>query len=124
MIYGIGVDVVHARRIETILRRHKQRFVARLLHPREYAGLKAARKPATFLAKCFAIKEAFVKALGTGFRGVAHEDIGALRDKLGRPHLVFSASLQRRLKKLKVKRTHVSLSDEGELICAMVVLEQ
>jgi holo-[acyl-carrier protein] synthase len=123
VIYGIGVDILRVTRIEKVHQRHGQRFVQRLLHVREQAEFRKARKPALFLAKSFAVKEAFVKALGTGFAGVAHDDIGAIRNKLGRPELVFSAKLKRMLKRLKIKTAHVSLSDEGGLVCAMVVLE-
>lgn len=124
MIHGIGVDILRVSRIEKVYRRHGQRFVERLLHPREKEAFGKARKPALFLAKCFAVKEAFVKALGTGFFGVAHDEVGAIRNKPGRPELVFSAKLKRRLKRLKIKATHLSLSDEGGLVCAMVVLER
>ena len=51
----------------------------RLLHPKEMAAFRKARKPSLYLAKSFAVKEAFVKALGTGFVGVAHEDIASTR---------------------------------------------
>ncbi|MBI3171156.1 MAG: holo-ACP synthase [Hydrocarboniphaga effusa] len=121
-IYGVGVDILRVARIEKVYRRHGRRFVERLLHARELSAFRTARKPALFLAKCFAVKEAFVKALGTGFNGVAHDEVGAIRDKLGRPELVFGAKLKRRLDRLKIKTTHLSLSDEGGLVCAMVVL--
>lgn len=123
MISGIGVDILRVSRIEKVYQRHGQRFVERLLHARELTLFRKARKPALFLAKSFAIKEAFVKALGTGFVGVAHDEVGAIRNKLGRPELVFSAKLKRQLKRQKIKSTHLSLSDEGGLVCAMVVLE-
>lgn len=123
MIHGIGVDILRVTRIEKVYQRHGQRFVERLLHPREKEAFSRTRKPELFLAKCFAVKEAFVKALGTGFNGVAHDEVGAIRDKLGRPELVLGAKLERRLKRLKIKASHLSLSDEGGLVCAMVVLE-
>ncbi|MCI0749372.1 MAG: holo-ACP synthase [Nevskiales bacterium] len=124
MIYGVGVDFLRVGRIEKIHRRHGERLVQRLLHGRERAAFKTARRPAQFLAKCFAVKEAFVKALGTGFRGVAHREIGVIRNKQGRPELVFSAELRRRLKTNRIKAAHVSLSDEDGRVCAMVVLER
>ncbi|MBI3172064.1 MAG: holo-ACP synthase, partial [Hydrocarboniphaga effusa] len=63
MIYGVGVDILRVSRIEKVYKRHGRRFVERLLHAREQTVFKEARKPALFLAKCFAVKEAFVKAL-------------------------------------------------------------
>ena len=124
MIYGIGIDVLRVARIARVYKRHGDRFVNRLLHPLERREFEAAASPVQYLAKSFAIKEAFVKALGTGFFGVSHEDVGAVRKALGKPEFVFSRRLQARLKRLKIKRAHVSLSDEGGIVGAVAVLER
>ena len=123
-IYGIGVDVLRVKRIELVYKRHGERFVERLLHPLERKEFEAAAKPVQYLAKSFAIKEAFVKAMGTGFFGISHDDVGAIRKASGQPRFVFSKRLAARLKKLKIKATHVSLSDEGGIVGAMAVLER
>ncbi len=123
MIYGIGADILRVSRVGKVYARHRERFLDHVLHPAERAGFEEARKPALYLAKSFAVKEAFVKALGTGFVGVAHEDIASTRSKLGAPQLQFSARLQKKLDRLGIKRAHVSLSDDADWICAMVVLE-
>lgn len=123
-VYGIGIDILSLSRIKAVQARHPQRFAARLLHPQERIEFRKAKQPERFLAKAFAAKEAFVKALGTGFRGVAHADVGLKRGALGRPELVYSAALQRKLKKLGISAGFVSLSDEGDLVIAMVVLGQ
>lgn len=123
-VYGVGIDVLRVRRVQATYRRHGQRFADRLLHPDEKPGLKSARRPEQYLAKCFAGKEAFVKALGTGFRGVTHDDIGVVRQALGKPEFVFSARLKAKLKKLKIRHAHVSLSDEGGIVGAVAVLER
>jgi len=124
MIYGIGIDVLRVERIAKVYRRHGERFVARLLHPLERKEFEDSAKPIQYLAKSFAIKEAFVKALGTGFFGVSHEDVGAVRKALGKPEFVFSKRLKARLKQLKIKAAHVSLSDEGGTVGAVAVLER
>ena len=124
MIYGIGIDVLRVSRIAQVYKRHGDRFVERLLHPLERKEYEASKRPIQYLAKCFAVKEAFVKALGTGFFGVSHEDVGVVRKALGKPEFVFSKRLQARLKRLKIKRTHVSLSDEGGTVGAVAVLER
>jgi holo-[acyl-carrier protein] synthase len=123
-IYGIGIDVLRVARIAKVHKRHGDSFVARLLHPLERAEYAVSRRPAQYLAKCFAVKEAFVKALGTGFFGVSHDDVGVVRRKLGKPEFVFSRRLQARLKRLKIKAAHVSLSDEGGTVGAVAVLER
>jgi holo-[acyl-carrier protein] synthase len=123
MIYGIGADILRVSRIGKVYARHGGRFLDHVLHPAEREAFAAAKKPALFLAKAFAVKEAFVKALGTGFVGVAHDEIASLRDDLGKPTLVYSASLKRKLAKLGISGAHVTISDDHDWIVAMVVLE-
>ena len=124
MIYGIGLDVLRVRRIEAVYQRHGERFVERLLHPLERKEFEQSTRPAQYLAKSFAIKEAFVKAMGTGFFGISHDDVGAIRKASGQPQFVFSKRLAARLRRLKIKRTFVSLSDEGGIVGAVAVLER
>jgi holo-[acyl-carrier protein] synthase len=124
MIYGIGLDVLRVKRIELVYKRHGQRFVDRLLHPLERKEFEQAARPVQYLAKSFAVKEAFVKALGTGFFGVSHEDVGVVRKALGKPEFVFSRRLKARLKRLKIRAAHISLSDEGGTVGAVAVLER
>jgi holo-[acyl-carrier protein] synthase len=123
-IYGVGLDVLRVRRIEAVYRRHGERFVQRLLHPLERREFEQAARPVQYLAKSFAIKEAFVKALGTGFFGVSHDDVGAVRKALGKPEFVFSRRLKARLRKLKIRSAHVTLSDEGGIVGAVAILER
>jgi holo-[acyl-carrier protein] synthase len=123
MIYGIGTDLLRIERGEALWRRHGQRAVLKLLHEAERPGLEAARSPGHYLARAFAAKEAFVKALGTGFRGVGYHDSGVLREPGERPRLIFSESMQQRLEGLGIDGAHLSLSDEGGMILAFVVLE-
>ena len=123
-LFGIGVDILHVERIEKVYARHGERLVERLLHPLEVKDFRRVTKPAQYLAKSFAIKEAFVKALGTGFAGVAHDEVGAVRNGLGKPELVYGPRLKRRLKQLGITRAHVTLSDEGGTVCAVAVLER
>jgi holo-[acyl-carrier protein] synthase len=124
MIYGIGTDILRVSRVAKVHARHGERFVERLLHLREQALFLKQKKPDLYLAKAFAIKEAFVKALGTGFIGVAHDEVGSVRGRRGQPQLIFSEKLQKRMNKLGITGAHLSLSDDGDWVCAMVVLEQ
>jgi len=111
--------------MEKAYARHGQRLVQKILCPAEQAQLKKrAARPARYLAMCFAGKEALVKALGTGFHGVGYRDGGVVHEASGKPVLVFSARLQARLQREGIGGGHVSLTDEGGLICAFVVLEK
>lgn len=124
MIYGIGVDLVRVERIAAVLGRHPQRFAERLLHPAELAQYMQSKRATNFLAKSWAAKEAFGKALGTGVRGYANPEVGVVRGELGRPQLVYSVAMRARLDTLGIGAGHVSLSDEDGLVLAYVVLER
>lgn len=124
MIYGIGVDLLRLQRIEKVFARHGERLVQRILMRDEITEFRGCKNPPRRLAMSFAAKEAFVKALGTGFHGVSYRDAGVVHEKSGKPSLIYSARMQARLKKLGITAGHVSLTDEGGMVCAMVVLEQ
>src|ERR1700754_3669709 len=92
MIFGIGVDVLEAKRITATLERFGSRFVQHLLMPAEQEQLAKTQRPARFLAMRFAVKEAIVKALGTGFaHGIWIRDVGVVQNSWGRPEVIFSA---------------------------------
>jgi len=77
-----------------------------------------------FLAKRFAAKEAFSKALGTGLRAPATlQNIAVSHDELGKPILVLAPALQAFLASKNISKTHISISDEKNLAAAFVVLE-
>lgn len=123
-VFGIGVDVLMVSRMRKLHERHRERLEQRLLHPAERARLASVRDPVNFIAKCFAVKEAFVKALGTGFRGIAHDEVGWTRGERGRPELVTGSRLGALLRARGIGAAHLTLSDEQDLVCAVVVLER
>jgi holo-[acyl-carrier protein] synthase len=125
LIHGIGTDLLDANRIRSGLTRFGEHYADRILAPAEHAGYYASRDPARFLAKCFAAKEAFAKATGTGLRApVTLRNIAVLRDTQGKPLIECAAELAAWLQQRGVTAHHVSLSDEGDLVLAFVVLEQ
>ncbi|MES2683468.1 MAG: holo-ACP synthase [Pseudomonadota bacterium] len=123
MIYGIGTDLLRIDRVERLWARYGEHFADKILMPEEQAQFASARRPGNFLAKAFAAKEAFVKALGTGFTGVAYRDAGVVALPSGKPTLVFSPAMRLRLDALGIVGGHVSLSDEDGRVMAFVVLE-
>ena len=124
MIHGIGTDLLDARRIRDGLVRFGEHYADRILAPAEHAGYYACGDPARFLAKCFAAKEAFAKATGTGLRApVMLRNIAVLRDTRGKPHIECAPELAAWLASRGVTAHHVSLSDEGDLVLAYVILE-
>ena len=124
MIHGIGTDLLETTRIRDGLARFGEPYAARILAPAEHAGYAASTRPAQFLAKCFAAKEALAKALGTGLREpVSLRNIAVLRDALGKPHFEFAPELKTWMQARGIGTHHLSLSDEGELTMAFVIVE-
>ena len=125
MIYGIGTDIVEIARIERVLVRYGDRFAQRILCGPELLRFREHRKPTAYLAKRFAAKEAFTKALGTGIRAPATwHGLWVVNLRSGQPMLEFTAALQALLQARGVGRTHVSLSDERDFASATVILER
>lgn len=124
MIYGIGTDIVAVARMREALARHGERFAQRLLHPDEFVAYAAAHEPERFLAKRFAAKEAFAKALGTGLRPPATlSAIGVSHDPLGKPFYVLGAALAERIAELGLS-AQLSISDERDTVVAFAILEK
>lgn len=125
MIYGIGTDLVEPGRVARLLARYGERFARRVLAPEELDAWRASIQPAQFLAKRFAAKEAFAKAMGTGLRDpVTLHAIRIEKDALGKPALAFGAELAAHLARQGIAGHHLSLSDEASMACAFVILER
>ena len=124
MIHGIGVDIVEIERISRIYNRYKERFLHRILHIEEYSTM-PTNQVDIFLASRFAVKEAFVKALGTGFRdGISFRDIATVKEKLGSPSLLLYGIAKEYYDSLGIQHAHLSLSHEASYTVAMIVLER
>jgi holo-[acyl-carrier protein] synthase len=124
MIYGLGTDIVEIRRIEATLARFGERFVHRILTPAERPRFGRVRDPANHLAKRFAAKEAFAKAIGSGIRSPFRWHAVAIgRDTRGKPLLVPDEAMSAWLAAKGVCSSHVSLSDDAGMATATVVLE-
>ncbi len=128
MIYGIGIDVIQPHRVQRLLEKYGERFVRRVLTPQEQAGY-ARRRNSTqavlFLANRFAAKEAFSKAMGTGFRyPVTLQCISVVQNSAGKPGFSFNAELTDLVRGHGITGHHLTISDESNMACACVVLEQ
>jgi holo-[acyl-carrier protein] synthase len=124
VILGIGTDLVEIPRIERALSRHGDRFARRILVPDEFERFARHRKPAAYLAKRFAAKEAFSKAMGTGIHfPVNWQNVSVANLSSGKPCLRFSDALGLLLASRGILEAHLSLSDEREVAAAFVILE-
>ena len=129
MIIGLGSDLCNIERIAGSLKRFGSRFTNRVFTDVENA--KAARRPHTqagTYAKRFAAKEAFSKAVGTGFkRGVFMKDIGVVNAPSGAPTLALTGGAKARLEELTppghTVTVHLTLTDDHPWAQAFVILE-
>lgn len=124
MIFGIGTDIVEVARIEASISAFGDAFAQRVLAESELPSYQQSQIKPRFLAKRFAAKEAFSKALGTGLRAPAtFQNIAVSHDELGKPILILAAELQLFLEAKNITQMHISISDEKNLAAAFVVLE-
>ena len=122
MIRGIGIDVVAVERMRrwlddpTLLRRYfAERERETIYERRDGAALSTAAR--------FAAKEAYAKALGTGFRGFARRDVWVVNDALGKPELHVTGGAESALHRVGGRKVWLSLTHEQEHAIAMVVIE-
>ena len=124
MIYGIGIDVVEPQRVARLLEKYGERFARRVLTPIEWPGYQRTVRPVLFIANRFAAKEAFSKAMGTGFRyPVTLQCISVVQNRAGKPGFSFHSNLERLVAERGIVGHHLTISDESSLACACVVLE-
>jgi holo-[acyl-carrier protein] synthase len=124
VIVSIGTDIIEVYRIRETIER-TPRFLERVFTPleREYCEAKGAAAAQSFAAR-FAAKEAFLKAIRTGWRGeITWQNIEVRVDSEGAPSLVITGEAKRILDELGAARVHVSLSHTNEHATAQVVLE-
>jgi holo-[acyl-carrier protein] synthase len=123
MIAGIGIDIVHVRRLE---RWQKiPGLLERYFHPDELSSVRDKGSGAALsLAARFAAKEAFGKALGTGLKGIVLKDIVVVNQHNGSPIIEIFGTARRALEKSGADRVHISLTHERDNAVAMIVLER
>ena len=124
-IYGIGTDIVRVERIAASLQRFGHRFARRILTDAEQADFARSPKPAHFLARRFAAKEAVAKALGLGIsQGLSFRQIGVGHDERGKPRLEYTGRAAAVCEERGISASHISLSDEQDYAIAYVTLEK
>ena len=125
-ILGIGVDIVENSRIKRSL--INKLFINRIFTSSEIMKASKIKNKLSYYSKRFAAKEAFSKALGTGFRdGLNFKDISIINDKLGKPSIVISNKIKKIVKKrFKISSFNffLSISDEKKYSIAFVILQK
>lgn len=121
-LVGIGIDVEEVARVEDLLKRYGDRFLARIFTDGEAAYCLRRRAPAQHLAARFSAKEAAMKALGTGrSRGVLWRDVEVVR-RGGPPQLALHGGARRRFEALGATGALLTMTHSRELAVAQVVL--
>jgi holo-[acyl-carrier protein] synthase len=119
----LGLDLTEVGRVAEVLERHGERFLARVF--REGEIRRSRRHPRAFaehVAGRFAAKEAAMKALGTGWRGVAFREIEIGRDARGKPVLSFHGRALERARALRVLSAELSITHARDMAAAVVAL--
>ena len=124
-ILGIGVDIIQNKRIKASIRNHK--FKNRIFSSKELKLSSYSKNKIGFFSKRFAAKEAFAKALGTGFRNnLNFKDIEIMNDKLGKPYYAKTKKIINIIRKeFRVKNFNcfLSISDEKEYSTGIANIE-
>ena len=124
-ILGVGVDIIKNYRIKNSIKNHK--FRDRIFSSNELKLSASSKNKIGYFSKRFAAKEAFAKALGTGFRNdLNFKDIEIMNDKFGKPYYSDSKKITKIIKKeFKVKNfnSFLSISDEKEYSTAFAIIQ-
>lgn len=124
MIHGVGTDIAAVARLAALYEKHGERALEKLLAPAEREGFERAADKGRFLAKRFAAKEAFGKALGIGVAAPATlPNVAIDHDTLGKPVFAYAPELDAWLHERGLI-AHLSISDEKDYATAFVVVER
>ena len=123
---GIGVDIIENSRIKSLLT--NKNFIKRTFSKNEILISKKILNKTNFFSKRFAAKEAFSKALGTGFRdNLNFKDIEIVNNKLGKPYYLLTNKIKqliKRKKKINNFKLFLSISDEKDYSVAFTIIQK
>ena len=123
-IVAIGLDLARIDRLESVYSRHREKFLERVFTPgeRSYCDRRASRM-ASYAGR-FAVKEAVMKALGTGWsNGVTWKEIEVSRKSGSAPELILHGMTARIARMKGIHRFHVTITHDGGIAAAVVVAE-
>ena len=127
-ILGTGIDIVENYRLKKLLLKKKSNFKNKIFTNNEIAYCEKKSNFTNCYSKRFAAKEAFVKALGTGFRkNINFKDIEVLKNHYGKPYLLINKKVINKIKtSFKVKKINIllSISDESKYSIASVIISK
>jgi holo-[acyl-carrier protein] synthase len=125
MIYGIGIDLVENDRMVKIIQKWGEKFLSRVFSKAEIAYCGRHAQASIHYGARFAVKESFLKAIGTGLGGgVKLLEIEVVNEASGQPRLMLSGGAQDYLVKTGIEKIHLSITHTKNYASAMVLLEK
>ena len=122
MITGIGIDLVNIPRIEKVLERWRDRFKKKIFTDNEIKYSESHERQGQHFAGSFAVKEAFIKAIGE--RNIRLSNIEVVRNEDGRPSINLHGRAKIRVEMMGINAIHSSISHDGKYSVAVVILEK
>ena len=117
-----GIDLVDFPRIEDMIKRHEEHFINRIFTPAEQAYADSNKNRIEKYAGRFAAKEAFLKLIGTGWRGkIAWTDIEIINNSSGRPQVILEGEVKKIADKLNITQTSISITHTANFAIASAV---
>ena len=124
MVVGLGVDIVQNERIQGIIDKWGEKFLSKIFTKTELDFINRHEQKLQRYASNFAVKEAFVKALGTGFRnGINFHNIQVRRDELGKPFIELMGETKSFADEKGINKIHTTISHEKDYSVAVVIFE-
>lgn len=124
MIFGVGTDIIEVNRVKAVMESDIG-FRDKIFTEEEIAYCEKMKNKQQHYAARYSAKEAFLKALGTGWRfGIRYADIDVFHDLLGNPHIRLYGKAEELAQKENISKIHVSLSHVREMATATVILEK
>lgn len=125
MIAGIGIDIICIPRMERILASWGDRFKKRVFSRNEIEYSEGRKRSGQHFAGSFAVKEAFIKAVGIASgRSVRFFDVEVVRDLYGKPRVNLYGNAKQAAEEMRITSIHTSISHDGEYSAAVVILEK
>jgi holo-[acyl-carrier protein] synthase len=124
LTYGIGTDIIETGRIQTVMERDLG-FREKIFSPGEISYCESKKNKYQHYAARFSAKEAFMKALGTGWRdGIRFAEIEVIHDPLGKPLIRLSGKAKEIAEQEGISTFHITISHIKEIATATVIIEQ
>ncbi len=124
MVVGLGIDIIQNNRIDGLIEKWGEKFINKVFTETEKTFNNKSRNKNQRYAANYAVKEAFVKALGTGFKsGIKFHNIEVRRDDSGKPYIYTFGDTKSLVEEKGINKIHTTISHEKEYSVAVVIFE-